>query len=77
MNSTTKSRSDIPVTEFEYRSLAQVLELLGCSRSYLYKKIREKKITPYYMGVREDGTGEGKPYFDLIQIKELFQKAEK
>ena len=50
-------------TEFSYSSLNQTMQLLDCSKFYLYKLIKKKVIYPYYLETDDIGNPTGKTIF--------------
>jgi hypothetical protein len=61
-----------PQKEFPFRSLNQTLEILNCSRSYLYKLIHQNIIHPHYLERDKNGKPTGKPYFRIDEIQGAF-----
>ncbi|MCB0497245.1 MAG: hypothetical protein KDC79_13985 [Cyclobacteriaceae bacterium] len=57
---------------FPFASLKQTLELLDCSKFYLYKLVRKKVLSTYYLEKNEKGQPTGKPYFKLEEIEKTF-----
>lgn len=62
---------------FPYRSLNQTLEILNCSKTYLYKLCRQNIIHPHYLEKDTTGKPTGKPYFKLDEIENAFFKVSK
>lgn len=60
---------------FPFKSLRQTLEILDCSKFYLYKLIRKEVLHAYYLEKDEDGEPTGKPYFKTDEIETVFFKA--
>jgi hypothetical protein len=81
METQTRNHSERPKAvdsaDFPFKSLRQTLEILDCSKFYLYKLIKLKKITSYYLEKDENGKGIGKPYFNPAEIaKVLFKQGD-
>ena len=57
---------------FPFRSLSQTLEILNCSKTYLYKLCRQNIINPHYLETDAQGKPTGKPYFKLDEIEKAF-----
>lgn len=53
---------------FPFMSMRKTMELLDCSKFYLYKLIKEKVIRPYYFQSDSHGKPQGKPYFNTDEI---------
>ncbi|WP_422358593.1 hypothetical protein [Reichenbachiella sp.] len=66
-----------PLQEFPFKSLKQTLELLDCSKFYLYKLIRKGILHPYYLEKNELDKPTGKPYFKQSEIAQVFFRASK
>ncbi len=62
---------------FPFRSLSQTLEILNCSKTYLYKLCRQNIINPHYLERDTTGKPTGKPYFKLDEIESAFFAASK
>lgn len=58
--------------DFNFRSLRQTLEILDCSKFWLYKLLSKGIIKAYYLDKDDKGNPTGKPYFNLNEIRENF-----
>ncbi len=77
MQQSTNKNTEFNSQVFSFRSLKQTLQLLDCSKFYLYKLINKGILHPYYMEKDDNGDPTGKPYFKVEEISQVFFKAGK
>jgi hypothetical protein len=77
MNTNQTVGLDNNLQGFHFKSLRETLRVLDCSKFYLYRLIKEGKISPYYFEKDESGNPKGKPYFNLEEIADSLYKIEK
>jgi len=58
-------------SQFKFRSLRRTLEILDCSKPFLYGLTRRNLIKAHYFEYDDKGKPKGKPYFNIDEIQEV------